>query len=200
VSATKERDHVREAAKRDYPAALQRARRIADPWYRSQALAGVARFAPDAEVLNVADEAIRAAATGKDPYQQVAAAAWAVRALAERGRMRQASELTARLCRQSQEITPLVSRASALFLLWQAAWPLDPTVRRPVLDRLITACQEAPSWRAGRTFQDALLMLAAEDAAAAQRLLETMPEGRYERQAQRRLGEGQSLTPRTFFW
>ncbi len=200
MSAAQERNQVMEAAKSDFATALQRARAVSDPWYRSQALAAVARFAPDAEVLKVADEAVRVAATGKDTYQQVAAAAWAVRALAERGRMRPASELTARLCRQAQEITPLVSRMNALFLLWQAVWPLDPTVRRHVLDGLITACQEAPSWQAGRTFQDAILMMATDDATAAQRLIEQMPEGRYKRQAQRRLGEGQSLKPRPFFW
>src|SRR5215212_6204670 len=122
MSATSQRDRAIQAAKTDYRSALKRARAVSDPVYRSQALAWVARFAPDGDVVVVAQEAVKAAYEGKDAYQHVAASAWAVRALAERGETRQAERLGGELLPLSDGISHPVSRLNALFLLWQAAW------------------------------------------------------------------------------
>jgi hypothetical protein len=200
MSATQERERAIQVAKTDFPTALQRARAVSEAWYRAQALAWVARFAPDAGVERVAKEALTAASGGSDACQQVAASAWAVRALAERGRCRKAEEATAKLVRLSDEISNPVSRHDALSLLLHAAWPLDRRIRRTVLDKLLAACQAASSWQSGCTWRDVVLMLAPEDAGEARRLLEQLPEGRHKRQAQRRLGTGGTMTPRSFFW
>lgn len=200
MSATRERERAIQASKTDFPTALQRARAVSEAWFRAQALAWVARFAPEADVERVANEALKAAGGGHDTYQQVAASAWAVRALAERGQTRKAAEATAKLVSLSDEISNPVSRHHALSLLLQAAWPLDRKVRRAVLDKLVAACQAALSWQSGCTWRDVVLMLAPEDAGEARRILEQMPEGRYKRQAERRLQAGETMTPRSFFW
>lgn len=200
MSATRERDRAIQAAKMDFPTALQRARAVSEAWFRAQALAWVARFAPEADVEQVANEALTAASGGKDTYQQVAASAWAVRALVERGRSGNAAAATAKLVSLSDEISNPVSRHHALSLLLQAAWPLDRKVRRAVLDKLVAACQAASSWQSGCTWRDVVLMLAPEDPGEARRILEQMPEGRYKRQAERRLQAGEIMTARSFFW
>ena len=81
MSASQERDRAVQAARADFPTALQRARGVSEAWYRAQALAWVARFAPEADVERVASEAFKAASAAKDAYQQVASSAWRVRAL-----------------------------------------------------------------------------------------------------------------------
>lgn len=200
MSATRERDRAIQAAKTDFPTALQRARAVSEAWFRAQALAWVARFAPEADVEGVANEALTAASGGNDTYHQVAASAWAVRALVERGRSGNAAAAAAKLVSLSDEISNPVSRHDALSLLLQAAWPLDRKVRRVVLDKLVAACQAASSWQSGFTWRDVVLMLAPEDAGEARRILEQMPEGRYKRLAERRLQAGETMTPRSFFW
>jgi hypothetical protein len=200
MSATEERERAVQAAKTDFPTALQRARGVSEAWYRAQALAWVTRFAPEPEVARVAKEALRAAGAGKDRYQQVGASAWAVRALAERGRHQQAAEAVAKLVRLSPEISPPASRVAALFLLWQGAWPLHPKARQLLLQQLVAACRFDSGWQAGDTLRDVVLMVASEDAEEARRLIKQMPEGRYQRQAQKRFEAGEVLTPRSFFW
>jgi len=148
----------------------------------------------------VAHEALKAACAGKDTYQQVASSAWAIRALAERGRNKKAAEAVPALVSLSAEISPPVSRLTALFLLWQSVWPLDRTVRLQVLNPLVSACQTTVSWQAGYTLRDVVRMLASEDPGEARRILEQMPEGKHKRQAQRQLEGGQTMTPRSFFW
>jgi hypothetical protein len=200
MSATGERERAILAAKTDFPTALQRARGVSDAWYRAQALAWVARFAPEAEVERVAREALEAAGAGKDAYQQVASSAWAIRALAERGRSKKAAEAVPSLLRLSGEISPPVSRLTALFLLWQSVGPLERTVRLRVLNSLVSACLATVGWQGGHTLREVVRMLASEDPGEAQRILAQMPEGKYKRQAQRQLEEGQTLAPRSFFW
>lgn len=200
MSATDERRHAIQAAKTDFRTALQRARRVSDAWYRVQALAWVARFAPEAEVERVANEALKAAGAGKDAYVQVASSAWVVRALAERGRTGKAVAAVTRLVSLSTDISHPVSRLNALFLVRQAAWPLESTVRQLALKKSVAACQAATSWQAGRALHNAVLMLFPEDAEDARRVLEQMREGRYQRQALKRLEAGRALTPMGFFW
>lgn len=200
MSATQERERAIQAAKSDFPTALQWAHDVSDAWYRAQALAWVARFAPESELEWVAEESLKAACAGKDAYQQVGSSAWAVRALAERGRNKKAAEAIPALIGLSAQISSPVSRLNALFLLWQAAWPLDLAVRAQVLNPLVTACQATVSWQAGYTLRDVVCMLAAEDTQEAGRILEQMPEGKFKRQAQRQLEGGQTMSTRTFFW
>ena len=84
--APAERSAVTSLVHTDIVDAERRACGIGDPWYRAQALAWVARYAPDADVERVARLSLEAAAECDDAYRQTAAAAWVVRALLERGR------------------------------------------------------------------------------------------------------------------
>jgi hypothetical protein len=97
------------------------------------------------------------------------------------------------------EIDHSVSRAEALFLIVQAAWHLNPSVRQPLIDGLIDACLEANSWRGGRILRDVVLMISKEDLQKAQSILASIPENRFRRSGQRSLVSGQSLPPRAFF-
>ena len=137
---------------------------------------------------------------GKDAYQQVGASAWPVRALAERGKAQKAAQLVARLVTLSAEITPPVSRLDALFLLWQAADPRPKSVKHCVMGALVSAYRAADSWKAGLTMRDLALMLAPEDRSQAEQLVASMREGRYKRQAEKRLAAGETQLARAFFW
>jgi hypothetical protein len=200
MSATQQRERAAQTAKSDFPTALQRARGISDAWCRAQALAWVARFAPDGDVERVAAEALKAAAAANDPYQHLGGASWTIRALAERGRIAKAAAATSTLVILSSDISHPVSRLHALWLLVQAAWTLDRKARSEVLRSLVAACHAAESWRAGRTLRDLVLTLAPEEPDEARHIQEQMPEGRYRRQARTRLEAGQTLTPRIYYW
>ena len=199
MSATAQREQAIQAATVDFQRAVRLAREVAEPWFRCQALASVARHAPDGEVAGLAMEAVKAARAGNDRYQQVAACAWPVRALAERNETRRATQIVAEVLPLAGEITHPVSRLEALFLFWQAAYPLAGTVRHTVLGALVAACLAASSWRAGRTMRDVALIMAAEDRRRAEQLVASMPACRYKRQAERALAAGETHSPRTFF-
>jgi hypothetical protein len=91
------RDRVVRLAKVDTEAALDAARRISEPWYKCQALAGVARYAAnDSLAVRVAEEASRTVEDEANPYHAVAAVAWPVRALLERAHIREAEAMMRR--------------------------------------------------------------------------------------------------------
>ncbi|HTE20273.1 MAG TPA: hypothetical protein VK689_18055, partial [Armatimonadota bacterium] len=163
MSATDERNRAMEAARRDYPTALKWARGVSDAWFRAQALAGVARYAPESDVVRIAEEALRAVADAKDAYRRVGSSAWAIRALVERGKHERAAKAALGLSEFAGNIDHPVSRLNALLVLWQAAFPLGGAVRRQILRRLIAACEAASSWQAGRALRDAALMVATYD-------------------------------------
>lgn len=200
MSATDERERAVRLARTDFRRALELARKVSQPWFRCQALAWVARFAPESEVVRIVQEALRAVSHAEDPYRKVVPAAWPIRALIERGHGRRAAALLPNLIEASGRIGHPVSRIEALLVVIQAAWPLGASTRAGVREALIAACRAASSWRAGRALRDLALMVAAEDEEEAQRLIASMPEGVYRRQAVRRLAEGQRLKPRSFFW
>lgn len=199
MSAADERERAIRAVVADSAKALLLARKIRDPWYRCQALAAVARFAADDQIIRVADDALSAAKLGKDGYARVAAAAWPVRALAERDEVRHAQQVLVRLLDDASRIEQPTSKAEALFLLCQAAWPLPMAVRQPVLGALIAACLAADSWKAGRIMRDVALMVAADSKEKAQGMINAMHQSIYKRQAQKRLDAAQFETDRSFF-
>lgn len=200
MSATSERDRAISLATTNSQKALALARQVSKPWFRCQALAWVARFAPDNEVVKIADEAIAAAFLVEDPYQTVGAAAWPVRALIERGHEQRAVNLLPELLAVCPTIENLVSRLNALFLLWQAVFPLKGDGKKSVLGALVKTCQATNSWQAGYTLRETALILAQEDLIEAKRLVASMPIGVYKRQAERRIAEGQQGYVRSFFW
>jgi hypothetical protein len=190
---------VIKSAQSDNEHALKLARKIDDPWYRTQALAWVARYAPIGKVEGLAKEALETAAEQADPYKVVAASAWPVRALIERERGEVAEEAIVRLLDLSERIDHPVSRLEALFLLWEAVYLLGDGMRRQVQDKLVAACRAADSWKAGDRLAWAATILAADHPEEAQELVAALREGRVKRQALRRMGAGKTEKVREFF-
>ena len=199
MSAADERERAIRAAATDPARALLIARKVHDPWYRCQALAAVARFASEGDVVHVADEALSAAKLGKDGYARVAAAAWPVRALVERNKVRHAQQALVRLLDDANRIEQPISKAEALFLLCQAVWPLPMAARQAVLDALLGACRTADSWKTGRIMRDVALMVASDSREKAQGVINAMRDGICKRQAQKRLDAAQFEMVRSFF-
>jgi hypothetical protein len=84
----------------------------------------VARFTlGDPASAKVAIEAARAAEGATDPYEAVAAVAWAIRALLERSREADAEPILRQAIARARQIPNPTSRVDALFLLVQAGWP-----------------------------------------------------------------------------
>jgi hypothetical protein len=131
---------------------------------------------------------------GKDGYKRVAVAAWPIRALAERGKFPQAKRLLAPLLEEAHRIEHPVCKMVALVWLWAGVWPLPTAIKRQVLDTLLTACLAADSWKAGRIMRDVALAVANEDKTRAQRIIDTMRDSVYKRQAQRRFDAGKFET------
>jgi hypothetical protein len=200
TTAPQQLDEPTRATVHEFERSLAAARKVREPWFRCQELACVARYAPDGDVVRVAEEAVRAAMEGKDAYQRVAVCAWPLRALAERKRIAKANRLVGRILPIAEDIDHPVSRLDALLLLWQAAAGLPSGTRERLLQALISACSAANSWKAGRAMHDIALILAGEDPGRANRLVGSMRESAYKRRAQRRLDAGEKWEARRFFW
>lgn len=200
TNPTSGRDLVFSKAKTEHADALECARLIAKPWFRAQALAAVARYAADEKVEAVAKEALNAASEQADPYKVVAVSAWPVRALIECRREQTVEKLMPQLLALSDRIDHPVSRLEALFLLWQAVYPLGGEMRRQVQDKFVAACQAANSWKAGDRLAWAATILVSDDPEEALELVAVLREGRVKRQALRRIKSGRSESARVFFW
>ena len=185
MSAADERARAMRTATTDFAKALLQAEDISDAWYRCQSLAAVARYAPEEQIIRVATKALAAAAEAGDAYKRVAAAAWPVRALAERGKVQSAERLIPSLLEGTAQIEHPVSKMIALGFLWHATFPLPPRVKQPILDTLLSACQVTNSWKAGRMMRDVALVVASEDRPQAIRIVNSMRESIYKRHAQK---------------
>jgi len=200
MSSTAQRDRAINIADKEFENALTLAHTVDSAWYRCQALGWVARYAPESEVVKVAEKAIFAAYSADDSYQVVGASAWPLRALIERGYTQKIVNWIPKLMESPESIVNPVSRLKALDLLWQAVYPTIGPTKSLVLDKLISACLAADSWQAGFTMREAVLVVAAESVIEANRLIASMPNGVYKRQAQRRVAEGKRGCVRSFYW
>lgn len=82
----------------DQPArALSAAQAIDAPWLRRQALCHVARHWPDEKYDGILTEAVRAADSQDEIYEQVAVSAWPIRAYLERGNANPAQALLVKI-------------------------------------------------------------------------------------------------------
>ena len=171
-----------------------------NPWYCIQALGWVARYAPEQDVDAVAKEAFATAWQSTDRYQTVAASAWPIRALIERGHGAVAADTVRRLAAAIGEIVPEASRAEAICLLWDAAFPGGEAIRAPVLHALRAHLIPEVHWRARRAYRDIALTLASEDLRQAEAFVDAMPEGEAKDKSRKALAESAPLPPRPFFW
>lgn len=197
MSATTERDIAMRVARTNSKKALSLARKVSESWFRCQALAGVARFAPDEQVVPTAGEAIAAALTATDSYKRVAATAWPLRALIERNQGRKAIQFLPDILARSAQIENPVSRSDALFLLWEAFSPVAGQAGKSVLGALVKSC--TGHWKADYLLRQVVMIVASENMKEACRLTALMPESKYKRQAVKRLAEGQKEQARQFF-
>ena len=198
MSSTTERDQAARLAKENHPAALAAARRISESWFRSQALACVARFAPDASVRKLVTEAVAAAQASTDAYEKVAALAWSLRALLERGHSKDAKPIFTSALKDAGAIDNLVSRVDALFVVAQAVWP-DPAFRSEAAAAVVGAARSTPSRKATVTLRDLALMVASTggDPSA---VVAAISDPKSRRQAERRIEEKVHFAARLFFW
>jgi len=152
MSATQQRDQAADLAKRDSQEALAKARFISDPWFRSQALAWVARYTED-DPVKVASLAAKAASECDDEYKRTAVRAWEIAALAEREHVIEARRGLREAVNQSKSVTPLASRAEALMLLLQAAFRIGDEDAKWVADELKNSCGQDLHWRCKRAIR-----------------------------------------------
>lgn len=199
MSAIAQRIKVSLSVRVDFDQAYHDARQINDPWFRSQALATVLRYAPVDRIPTLCAEAFSSAQDCKDAYQQVTVSSWIARALIERGEVRRAKPYLTNVLAHVRNTTPSPSEVEALFLLWNAVW-IAPSLRQPTFALLLQACERANTWRAGRAMCDIVGIVAGEDPKEAEIVWERMPENRYKRQARRDLDTGKTGTVRDFFY
>ena len=173
---------------------------IADPWFRSQAIAWIARFAAAAEVTPILKEARESSWVAEDKYKIVGSSAWRMRAMIERGEQQAAADELPDLLKSAADINHPVSRLEALFLLFQSVFEVD-NCRRIVLDALLEACHDAKSWKSGDRLRETAIMLAfAGHHDQASEVIGAMPTGRFRRQAIERIERGQRREHRPFCW
>jgi hypothetical protein len=200
MTPTESRDMACKLAKTDPAAALEIARGIGDPWFRSQALAHVARASDLPGARRIFAEARAASLAADDPYQVVGSSAWWLRAMIELGDTEAATCEIPSLLEVSATIENHSSGAQALFLVLQAVFHVDKA-RRLVTNALIRTCLAGSgSWRPGRTFRDAAIMLAPQHPAEAEKIIRSMPEDKWKRRAIQRIEDQEFLEPRAFFW
>jgi hypothetical protein len=199
INASRARDRAAELAKLDSPGALREARAITEPWYRAQALAFVIRFAPQKEIDEISAEAFEACRSCADAYQHLAAAAWPLAALIERGAFEPVREVLAALLAREGEVQPASSRSEALFTLFQACFDLDAVTREDFVQRLVAAHVDAQHWRSRRNLIDALAMLNGRDAEAAKRIAATVDDQRVRRRMEEIFRAKERMRPRPFF-
>jgi hypothetical protein len=158
MSATLQRDQAASLAKGSPAKALEKARGIAEPWYRAQALAWVARFSPG-ETIAIAKEAAKAASACDDTYKQAAVRAWEIAALAETGAVTDAVSSLGSAMELAKKISSFASRAEALLLLCHATDKIGRETRDRACAELISACPEEAHWRCKRAIRDARALI-----------------------------------------
>ncbi len=184
----------------DPQVALKVARALDDPWTACQTLGWVARFAPEACVEAIVDEAIRAGRRAEDPYRIVGSAAWPLRALVERGRMDRLESVRPGVMSFALRIVSHASRSEAIFLIYQAVFPAGRRYWLTVFQELALASQPAIHWRQTRNIRDAVLMAAKEDPDFARDFRRDLRNARAKAQIERRLALAEYRSPRVFFW
>jgi hypothetical protein len=179
--------------------ALAEARADRRPWFRCQALALVARFAPEPVASAAFDEALTAAAAGKDPYQQNAVLAWPIRAAIERGRVDLAETWLRGALAAMPTIKPLASRVAALALLWPAAFPGGPKLRDIVRATVFATCPVDIYWQADKLFRQMADTLRSESEAESDAVIVALAPGKTRTKLENARARGERKSPRPFF-
>lgn len=161
MSATLQRDQATSLAKINPKMALEKARTVSEPWFRAQALSWVARFT-DADPVEVAKQAAKAASECDDDYKRSAVRSWEVAALAERDFKSEAQNALNEAIRVARTVQPISSRCEALFQLFQAAFSIVEDDASKANTVLIDSCPTAEHWRCKRAVRDAAKIMKGE--------------------------------------
>lgn len=161
MSPTKQRDQAIALAKSRPKEALQQARQVDDPWFRAQALSGVARFT-DGNVVAIAAEAAKAAAEGHDNYAQSAVRAWEIAALAERNHIVEARQRLRKILATAKDVEPAASRSEALLLLLHAAAKIAGEDAENVYEVMKASCRPEEHWRCNRALRIGAKLISGE--------------------------------------
>ena len=200
MNATTARDRVVDLAKQDTKRAVVAARKIPHPWYRAQALAWAARFAPTQQVTKLCGESLLACRECSETFKRTGASAWALRALIERGAIAQAEKEVLPIIAELSNVEPSASRSQAAFLPYQATFDLGTAVRERFLRELLSASEAYSHWRAQRNLIDALSMLSETDARLSTVVIQRIKDEKFRRKALKVAGEHKLRKPRPFFW
>lgn len=196
--STELRDRAFLLAEANARSALAIARSVPDPWFRAQALAAVARWIDEFSVGIIAAESLAAAEACADDYQRAAVSAWPIRALAERGCLREANEALAAARQRALLAEPAGSRAEALMSLLEGGWLLGASNRRQLVSDLLELQAASGHWRAARALVDALGMLARVDRSMAEDLASTIRDDKCRTKALAAISAG-DCRPRSYF-
>ena len=180
--------------------ALRVARAIEAPWFRCQALSHVARYWPDENYDRFLKEAMRAADSQDQVFNQVAVSAWPIRAYLERGNAPPAKKLLAKGTSATGLIENMGSRSEALFGIFQASKPSAINLWQPIFWALVEAAEPALSWRQRRNLKHAVAMVASNNPELVYQALEKLSEPKNLSAVRRCLESPIILEPRPYFW
>ncbi len=197
MSPTDQRDKASRLARRSPEQALKVARAIADPWFRAQALAHVARYSNS--VCSIARESARAAQQRDDDFKRSAVRSWEVAAMAETGHLKEARHVLRNATSQALLATPASSRCEALILLLHAAARINVEETIRVAEVLRKRLVVDSHWRCIRAVKDAAAILSGLDVETANRFVNSIPEERIRRKCIAAVRDG-AAEPRSFFW
>ncbi len=158
MSATLQRDQASALAKTNPKKALEKARSIAEPWFRAQALSWIARFT-DGDPVAIAAQAAKAALECDDNYKRSAVRSWEIAALAGRDCKSKAKKSLDEAVQLAKSVQLLSSRSEALFDLFQAAFTIGESEARAVYSILDESCPASEHWRCKRAIRDATHMI-----------------------------------------
>jgi len=198
MSATKQRDAVARQAKTDTSAALQSARSIADPWFRAQALAYVARYS-DAQPKQIADQAAAAAEECSDAYKQCAVRAWEIAALAERFENKAALARLKSVLSKIGTVFPPSSRSEALSMLLHAAARIGATAAEDVADIIVHISNNDSHWRCHRAAVDAIGVVYRLSPETGVAISDKVSDVKLKLKCDKIMAHG-GTSPREFFW
>ena len=187
-------------AQANWVAAVALADQIPDPWYACQAYAWCGRFAPASESSAFIRESLRRANAGKDAYQRLAATAWPLRAMIERGLAQHAAAEFDNVAPLVTQVEPRPSRAEACFLVFEAVSVGPRELAASALRWLLTALQPPRHWREHRAVRESVIASVTVELIEPGDVSGLVPDERLAANVTARLSRGDRRKPRAFFW
>lgn len=188
ASSNQLRNRACRLASDDPMGAAEIARSIREPWFRTQALAGVLCHIEEPRVDALVAEALASADGCEDAFKRAVVATSIIRALVDRGRSPQARTALNNALRVSDEIEHPGSRAEALRHLGRSTAVIEASQLRAIAERLVELSRGGKHWRVLRALIDILCELDAVDSEAASLVLARIPDEAWRMKVARRMG------------